>query len=876
MTKLPTGTVTFLFTDIEGSTKLFHELGDRYREVQRDHQRLMREAIALGEGHEMRTEGDSFFVAFPSAARAVEAVVAAQRALADHPWSHGRPLRVRMGMHTGEGRLLGEDYLSIDVNRAARIASAGHGGQVLLSDATRTLAETALPQGVSIADLGRHGLKDFDEPQRLYQLVIDGLQSEFPPLKTLEAPTNLPAEVTSFVGREQEVREVEELLESSRLVTLTGPGGSGKTRLSIRVGSNVLEEDRFRDGVFFVELAGTTDAQMVPSVIASALGIREEGPRPLLETLQSELRHRTALLILDNFEQVIEASRDISTLLAAAPRVRFLVTSRGPLRIQGEREFPVPPLPLPETAELSRDSDVSDYGAVALFVDRATAVDPRFTLNAENARAVTEICRRLDGLPLAIELAASRLRVLTPAAMLDRLDRSLPLLAAGSRDLPARQRTLRGAIAWSYDLLAPELRTLFRRLSVFAGGFEFEAVESVCDPVGDLGLDPLDGLEALLDVSLTHTRPALNGGVRFDMLQTIREFGHERLLEEDDAASFHRRHAEHFVELAESSDLHLRGPQSEHTLELLELEHDNIRAALTWLIANDEGEIGLRLVGALWRFWHLAGHLTDGRRWAEEVLSLPSAKQRTPARARALWGLAALAYWQTDPPPVKEATEEALSIAHEIGDEALLADAMFHVAFWHPFEMDFAGASAILRDAASRYEKLGNRLGVADSLFAISVLDRLQGKLEESRSPAEEALRIHAELGDVFGMTGSLFALGRVLLETGDLDGAAALYARSLELGERMRDRTAIAIALDNFAERASLRGDHERAVRIGGASSALKEAVGGEAPPAMVHLPDPRDLARGHLSEEAIERAWEEGRKMSVEQALAYVREEA
>ena len=301
MTKPPTGTVTFLFTDIEGSTKLLHQLGEAYREVQRDHQRLMREAIAAGGGYEMRTEGDSFFVAFPSAEGAVTAAVQAQRAMAAHPWSHEAPLRVRMGMHTGEGRLLGQDYLSIDVNRAARIAAAGHGGQVLLSDATRPLVEKSLPEGVALADLGRHGLKDFDEPQRLFQLEIDGLQSEFPPLKTLEAPTNLPAQLTSFVGREYEVNEVERLLETSRLVTLTGPGGSGKTRLSIRVGSKMRDEDRFPDGVFFVELAGTTDPQLVPSVIASALGIREEGPRPLLETLQSELRHRTALLILDNF-----------------------------------------------------------------------------------------------------------------------------------------------------------------------------------------------------------------------------------------------------------------------------------------------------------------------------------------------------------------------------------------------------------------------------------------------------------------------------------------------------------------------------------------------------------------------------------------------
>ncbi|MDP8956472.1 MAG: tetratricopeptide repeat protein, partial [Actinomycetota bacterium] len=733
--------------------------------------------------------------------------------------------------------------------------------------------ERTLPDGVSVADLGRHGLKDFDEPQRLSQLVIEGIPSEFPPLKTVEAPTNLPTVATSFVGREHEVAEIERLLEASRLVTLTGPGGSGKTRLSIHIGSKMLDEDRFPDGVFFVELAGIADPQLVPSVVTSALGIREEGPRPLLETLKSELRHRTALLILDNFEQVIEASPDVGMLLSGAPSVRILVTSRGPLRIQGEQEFHVPPLAFPEPAKLDADADVTSYGAVALFVERATALDPGFTLNEENIDAVIEICRRLDGLPLAIELAVSRLRVLSPTAMLERLDRALPLLAAGSRDLPARQRTLRGAIGWSYDLLASELRALFRRLSVFTGGFDFEAVDAVCDPA-DLGVDALDGLEALIDTSLAHRRAGLDGEVRFDMLQTVREFGRERLEDEDDAAASHRRHALHFVEVAERSEPELRGPRSERTLEMLELEHDNIRTALTWSIAHEEGEVGLRLVGALWRFWHLYGHLTDGRRWAREVLAMPSAKDRTPARARALWALAAFAYWQTDPPPVKEATEEALSIAEEIGDEGLMADAIFHVAFWHPFEMDLAGASALLREAAARYERLGNRLGVADSLFAIGVIDRLQGKIEEARPAAEEALRIHSELGDAFGMTGSYFALGRIMAETGDLDGAQSLFLDSVALSERMRDRTSIAIALDNFAEQANLRGQHLRAVRIGGASSALKDAVGGEAPPALVHLPDPRELAGGHLSEDEIRAAWEDGRGMSVDEVLAYVRE--
>jgi class 3 adenylate cyclase len=449
MAELPTGTVTFLFTDIEGSTRLLHELGPDYEPVQTDHMRIIREAIATGGGREIRTEGDAFFAVFSSAAGAVSSAVRAQRALSAHPWSHGGSLRVRMGMHTGEGRLSGGDYVGIDVNRAARIAAAGHGGQVLISEATRILVADDLPVGIIVRDLGEHRLKDFDQPTRLHDLVIDGLPAAFPSLNTLETPTNLPVEPTSFVGREQELGEIRRLLGSTRLLTLTGPGGSGKTRLALRVASDQL--DRYPDGVFFVELASVNEPHLVPSVIASALRTGEQGPLPILETLQIELWHRTALLVLDNFEQVIEASPTVGALLSGAPRIKVLVTSRGPLRIQGEQEFAVPPLELPDPAHPPAPEELTRFEAVALFVERATAIDPKFVLDGRNSQAVVEICRRLDGLPLAIELAASRLRLLSVSTIHEHLDRALSLLAVRSRDLPERQRTLRGAISWSYD-----------------------------------------------------------------------------------------------------------------------------------------------------------------------------------------------------------------------------------------------------------------------------------------------------------------------------------------------------------------------------------------------------------------------------------------
>ncbi|MFN2590349.1 MAG: adenylate/guanylate cyclase domain-containing protein, partial [Actinomycetota bacterium] len=536
MSELPTGTVTFLFTDIQGSTNLARALGERWEGVLDAHHGILRAAIERHDGLVIRTEGDAFFAVFSSAVDAVAATAAAQRGLAGHEWPPDGAVRVRMGLHTGEGRLDRQgEYIGLDVHRAARVAAAGHGGQVLLSNATRAVVSGRTPDDISLRDLGPHRLKDFDEPEPIYQVEIEGLPADFPPLKTLDIPTNLPAELTSFVGRDRELAEVTRLLDDGRLVTLVGPGGTGKTRLALRVGSEVV--DRFPDGVFFVELASIIDPELVPSVIAAAVGTGEHGPRPVMDVLASELRVRTSLLLLDNFEQIVQAAPVVSTLLGAAPNVRFVVTSRSALRVQGERVFPVPPLEIRNGHGSGVDLLRSE--AIALFADRAAAVDPSFRVDEDNASVVAEICRRLDGLPLAIELAASRLRLLAPAALLERLDRALPLLASRSRDLPERQRTLRGAIEWSHDLLTPSLQTLFRRICVFAGGFTIEAAGAVGDPDGELDEDVLDALEGLYDTSLVRRVPKVDE-VRFDTLQTVREFGLERLEASGEAPAVQR------------------------------------------------------------------------------------------------------------------------------------------------------------------------------------------------------------------------------------------------------------------------------------------------------------------------------------------------
>jgi predicted ATPase/class 3 adenylate cyclase len=870
---LPTGTVTFLFTDIEGSTRLLRELGDDYRAVQGDHMRLMREAIAEGGGTVIRTEGDAFFAVFPSATGAVQAAVTAQRAFASHPWAHGAPVRTRMGMHTGEGRLGGEDYLGIDVNRAARIAAAGHGGQVLLSDATRGLVAEALPEGVSLRDLGEHRLKDFDTPQQIHQLVVDALPADFPRLRTMDVPTNLPTELTSFVGRERELEEVKRLVTSARLLTLTGPGGSGKTRLALRAASDLL--DRFPDGVHLVELAAVREASLVPSVIASAVGTGELGPRSVMETLEIELRHQELLLVLDNFEQVIEAAPAVGALLTVAPMIRFLVTSRGPLRIQGEQELPVPPLDLPDPDQLHRPEEITNYAATALFVERATAIDPGFTVDEPTAAAIVEICRRLDGLPLAIELAVSRLRLMSPTGILERLDRALPLLAGGSRDVPDRQRTLRGAIGWSYDLLPPETAALFRRVCVFAGGFTIAAADSVCRPDGERDLDTLEGLETLLDTALVRRRPAPTGIERLETLQTVREYGMEQLDGRGEAPDARRRHAAYFLHLAEALAPGFRGPDLEYHLGTFHLEHDNMRAALSWALEMDQGEVALRLVWALWRFWHLHGDLSSGRRWAELALALPSSQPRTGERARALLAAGSLAYWQLDPPATSASYAEALAIFGELEDEAGIAEATYDIAFGRSIEGKVSESAEMFRTSRAMFEALGDRRGVADSLFGLGIVSRLQGEIATARAAGEEALRMHEELADSFGVYGSLYVVGRAAVEQGDLAAGRAHFLRALEMAEEYGDRTGVALSLDNLADQEIGSGHVARAMRLAGASEAIKEVVAGQAPPELTLLPDPRARAREVLSDEQIEEAWQEGRAFTLEEALAFAREE-
>jgi predicted ATPase/class 3 adenylate cyclase len=649
MAELPTGTVTLLFTDIEGSTRLLQRAGEEYADLLEQHRRLLGEAFRRHGGTVVDSEGDAFFVAFGSAKDAVAAAAEAQRALAAHEWRDGNEIRVRMGLHTGEPRLVEGRYVGLDVHHAARVMAAGHGGQVLVSEATRAL----LDDGPRLRDLGEHRLKDLSRPQRLYQLELDGLPVEFPPLKTLDnRPTNLPVQPNELIGRQRELDEAAALLRNGlRVLTLTGTGGTGKTRLALQLAAEVVET--FPNGVFFVSLAPVRDWELVAPTIARTLGLREQPGETVLETLDGYLTDKELLLVLDNFEQVLAAAPAVAGLCASAPKLKLLVTSRTPLRLSGERTYPVPPLGLPES--------------VRLFAERAHAAALEFDVTDENEDAVAEICRRLDGLPLAIELAAPRIRSLPPAALLRRLDQRLKLLTGGAQDLDERQRTLRATIEWSYELLADDERELFAQLGVFVGGSRLDAAEALC---GSIGIDVFDGLHSLVEKSLLRQRADADGEPRFWMLETIREYALELLEEAGTLADARRRHADWFLALAERADVESRTGDQAAWFDLLEADHANLRAAIDWAEETRDDELMLRLATALWGFWATRGHIAEGSRVLEEALALAG---RRPARA--LLGLCNLRLLRGWTESLADDIQEALRACEELGDDYSLAQA---------------------------------------------------------------------------------------------------------------------------------------------------------------------------------------------------------
>ena len=699
----PTGTVTFLFSDIEGSTRLVQSLGDRYPELLDHHQRLLRLAFAGRGGVVVGTEGDSFFVVFPGASQALAAALEAQHALEDYPWPEGGRVRVRIGLHTGEGTLGGGSYVGVDVHRAARIAAAGHGGQVLVSDSTRALVHHTLPEGVVLRDLGEHRLKDLLKPERIFQAVDPKLSSEFPPLTTLShRPNNLPTQTSEFVGRKAELRAIRDLMDAPgvRLLTLIGPGGTGKTRLALQAAADQTE--RWEDGLYFVDLSPVRDADAAFEAVLRAVGLTGAGHQQPLEVLSEHLRTRHMVLLLDNLEQVIDAADGVADLLQRCPDLKVLVTSREALRVRGEQLFDVPPLALPERSVTATAATLADYEAVRLFVERARQARPSFELTDDNAAAVGEICARLDGLPLTIELAAARLKLFSPHELRDRLRDHLEILSGGSRDLPARQQTLRSTIEWSDNLLDAEERAIFRLLSVFSST-RVEAVEEVATRIDALrGASVLERLMSLVDKSLVRSVEDADRR-RLSMLETIREYAAERLDEEAALSSAARHaHATYFSDFARARRDQLYGQGRAAALDDLAAEIGDLQTAWRyWVEAGDLERLDMLLDG-LWVLHDARGWYHGAVQLTNDLLGVLSSSPSTPDRAREeitlrtslARGLMALSGYTEE---VEESYGRALALLEETGRPPDLFPVLRSLASFYLYRGEFDKGAAVGR-----------------------------------------------------------------------------------------------------------------------------------------------------------------------------------
>lgn len=869
-------TLTFVFTDIEGSTRLLRELGPDYARVLRAHDRIIASAAHAHDGEVFGSEGDSQNLVFDDAAAAVRAAVQAQRELAGHGWPAGRRVGVRMGIHSGAAQRDASGFVGLVLHETARISAAGHAGQVLVSERARDLVEERLPDGVSFRDLGRHRFKDLDKALSISELLIDGLPSEFPPLRSIGVgEARLPSQLTSFVTR-TEVQAVADLTGTARLVTLTGPGGTGKTRISIEVARRISH--RFGDGTWFVALDAIREPALVPSEIVTALGLPTGGEVPL-ERLVEYLSGRSVLLVLDNLEQVIEARDAVARIVAECPGVCVIATSRTPLRIYGEQEFPVPALPLPPSAPDISAERAAAYESVRLLEERARAAKPTFTLSDDNAADAADIVARLDGLPLAIELAAARLRVLPLAALRRRLDDRLGALSDGPLDRPDRQRTLRAAIAWSYDLLDEPDRRLFARFGVFAGSPSVAQAEAVTDPDQDIGRDIFDGLESLTQQSLVRVIDDAEEP-RFAMLATIRSFAREMLAASEEADLIHRRHAEVYLAQAEALAPGLVGPQGARSNDRLERDHDDIRAALDRIVAADQAELGLRMIVAVWRFWQVRGHLNEADRRIHAVLAMPSvAGQPAELRSRAESAAGGISYWRSQSAATHQHYMAALTIAREIDDKPLLAQAVYDAGFAPvPDEIDLprrmALGSRYFEEALALFGELGDKAGVARAAWSMAVVAASQDRIEDARALANESLDAARDAGDRYQTGWSLHLVGVTEIAAGDPDAAVPFIRESLEMWVQAGDISGIVILLLDAALLARTRGDESCSWMLLGAEERLRKESGAEIGEAPVEFPSLTPRRRPASDEE---RHWfDEGATLSTEAAIELASETA
>lgn len=920
MVSLPTGTVTFLYTDIEESTRRWEAQPVAMKAAVERHDALLRQAIHEHEGVVFRTEGDAFRASFTTAPQALLAVVAAQRLVQAEVWqAEIAPIKVRMALHTGVGEVRDNDYVGAHLNRVARIMASAHGSQVLLSQATYDLVRDTLPAGVTVRDLGEHRLKDLQRPENIFQLVIAGLAYDFPPLKTLDnRPNNLPLQRSLLIGRERELEDIQQLLlrPDVGILTLAGPGGIGKTRLALQVAAELA--DSFSDGVFFVPLASVPKPELLNLAVAQALGLQETAGSSIEEGLARSLTDKQILLVLDNFEHLIGAAPAVAALLAMSRGLKVLVTSREVLHLRGEQEYQVPPLSLPNPRRLPSLEALSQFDSVALFIQRARLVNANFTINNENAPAVAEICYRLDGLPLAIELAAARIRLLPPNALLERLASRLKLLTGGARDLPVRQQTLRGAIQWSYDLLNSSEQMLFRRLSVFAGGCGLEAAESVCNAGGDLELDVLDGAASLVDKSLLRQEASGDEEPRISMLETIREYAIE-LLETDPAeAEEMRGNLANYIEaLSKRAAGGLRSRSQKEWLDLLERERDNIGAVLKWLLDKGEAQRALGLIWTIWTFWYYRGYFTEVLGWIESAFALPDGKAPTFERAAGLMvnsivgarlgnfeqmgsygqeaaaiaaGLeptpearSVLAYaqimfgaegiYRQNGQLIRSLVDDSIVILREVDDKWGLALGLLDIGLVEMYNGNYAEAQAALEEGRDLYRRVGDAWGLAQMLNSLGDLMRIKQEYLPARQLYDESLALFRDLDVRTDIPASLHNLGYVALALGEKEKARDLFIEALNQQISLKNKGGQAECIAGLAALLAVEGQAEKAMRLMALTEEVRKQEGISWWPAEKADSDRYTaLARSQLDRATWEKASAEGRALSLEEGIALV----
>jgi predicted ATPase/class 3 adenylate cyclase len=900
------GMFAFLFTDIEGSTALLQRVGeDVYARVLADHHGLIRSALAGHRGREVGTAGDGFFAVFPSARACVAAALDMQQALGSQAWPGGEQVRVRMGVHAGEAaETAAAGLVGLEVHRAARIAAVAHGGQVLVSQAA-ALAEGALPPGAGLRDLGWHRLKDLGRPEQIFQLCAAGLQAEFAPLRSLGNPAlanNLPAELTAFIGRDRELSQVRALVNSSRLVTLTGAGGAGKTRLGLQVAAELL--DGSGDGVWLAELAAVTDGDAVAAAVAGALRIPAQPGRPALDTLADALGPQDILIVLDNCEHLIDGcAKTAETLLRRCPKVHLLATSREPLGIGGETIYRVPSLALPAPGDSGAAAAACD--AVALFAARAREQGTSLALDADSIALVVSVCRRLDGMPLAIELAAARLRSMSLSDLAARLDQRFRLLTGGSRTAPPRQQTLQATVEWSYSLLTGAEQLLLGRLSVFADSFDLDAAEAVCG-FGDTQAPDVAGLlGSLVDKSLVVAEPA-GPALRYRLLETIRQFAADRLAEagDDQAAAVAAAHCRHYLSVAETAAPHLTGPGQGNWLARLDADQANLRRAAEHAASRpDQTARVLRFGVALHRYWSARSRSEEAAALLLPVLRRPDAAADPALFAEALLGASGLILL-SDLPTSLQLAEEADAVAGRLGDGRLLAlargrlSAAYHFAGeqeragppateavqrarqladdwllgWslHAYAMavDCAASGPVYTEAfacAERCGDLGMKANLHNNAGAVALM---LGDLPGARAHFEAAIRAAEALGTPHPI--QTLNLGRVLHAEHDPDGARTTYREAVRIGRRTGDKRPMACAILGLASLDGDLGDWHRAATLHGVAQALLDQTGSPWEPvdACRHREN-LDQIRQSLGAEQLQRAYARGMALSYDQAI-------